>query len=138
MRIYMKFKVVISLLVVSLLGVACSNSRIKQGVQVADKFIENYYRADYIQAMEYAEPNLAELVKEAQQAVDELPEEIKEELHTLSSEIEVIQKEFKEGDSGEVMVWYDVIVPADGEIINHLVTVIFSEERQKWEVVEIR
>ena len=134
----MKFKVVISLLVVSLLGVACSNSRIKQGVQVADKFIENYYRADYVQAMEYAEPNLAELVKEAQQAVDELPEEIKEELHTLSSEIEVIQKEFKEGDSGEVMVWYDVTVPADGEIINHLVTVIFSEERQKWEVVEIR
>ena len=39
---------------------------------------------------------------------------------------------------GAVHVGDDVIIPAEGEIVNHLVTVVFSEERQRWEVVEIR
>ncbi|MBO7203348.1 MAG: hypothetical protein J6U71_06280 [Bacteroidales bacterium] len=128
----------IAILSVVALCSGCSGKGAAQAADTADNFIENYYRADYAQAMNFVEPSLGELIEQVQQSIDELPEDVKEELVSLSSQNEVVRKDLQEGENGEVMVWYDVIIPAEGEIVNHLVTVVFSEERQRWEVVEIR
>ena len=129
---------IIAILSVVALCSGCSGKGAALAADTADNFIENYYRADYAQAMNFVEPSLGELIEQVQQSIDELPEDVKEELVSLSSQNEVVRKDLQEGENGEVMVWYDVIIPAEGEIVNHLVTVVFSEERQRWEVVEIR
>lgn len=134
----MKRVLFIALFAVVLFCSGCSDKAATKAAQVADEFVESYYHADYARAYEYVEPALGELVKEAQMAVEALSEDVKEELFSLSSQTEVVRKDLQKGENGEITVWYDVIIPAEGEIVNHMVTVVFSEERQRWEVVEIR
>lgn len=123
---------------VTLFVSGCTGSGEKKAIQVADGFITAYYKADYELAKQYAEPNLAALVQETIDMVSALPEDVAAELKSLSEETEVIQKGVNLFQEEDYIVSYDVIIPEEGEIVAHSVIVSFSEERDRWEVVEIR
>lgn len=120
-----------------LLFAGCKGNSVNEAAEVADSFMNSYYKNDYERAKSFSTDKVIPELEVTASIVEGLDSLVKEEFFRMSEEVKVIRREATMVANDTVKVLYDLILPEETEVLSNTITVTRISEDEEWKVDEI-
>ena len=113
----------------------CAGGRARDAQEVAERFVNAFYSADYETAAAMCSPELEEMVRETRTVIDSLPADAQAEFMELSRGMQAHTVEVHTWSKDSVSVDFDIIYPGEIEPMKTSLTVVRNPDSDVWSVV---
>ncbi len=116
----------------------CRGGRTGEAVNMAGRFVNAYFAADYDEAASLCGEELKAKVLESARQIGSLPDSLRSAFLELAEEMEPHTGDVYELGPDSVIVDFDILIPDEMEPMRNSVVVVRDRDARQWFVAEIR